>query len=68
MKRYRFFYHYRKQDGKMSVHFRGQCLPCQDVKCLVPCETKRNKRQPRLVLQGFASKVDLADKGVLIIS
>jgi len=53
----RFFYHYRKMDGRMSVHFKGQCFPCQHVKCLVPCETKRNTQQPYLVLQGYATRV-----------
>lgn len=41
----------------MSVHFRGRCMPCQNVVCTVPCETKRNKRQPLLVMQGLAEIV-----------
>ena len=53
----RFFYHYRKCDGQMSVHFKNQCIPCWDVDCRVPCETKRNKRQPYLVMQGYATKI-----------
>jgi len=53
----RFFYHYRKCDGQMSVHFKGQCIPCKNVECTVPCETKRNKRQPYLVMQGWATKI-----------
>lgn len=56
-KQYRFFYHYRRSDKKMSVHFRGQCIPCEDVVCSVPTETKRNKIQPYLVIQGFANDV-----------
>ena len=56
-KRYRFFYHYRRCDKQMSVHFRNQCIPCRDVDCRVPCHTKRNTRQPFLVMQGFASTV-----------
>lgn len=64
--KYRFFYHYRKCDGRMSVHFRNTCMPCQDVKCMVPCETKRNKRQPFLVMQGFCKSVKVED-GVAVI-
>ncbi len=53
----RFFYHYRKCDKRMSVHFKNQCIPVMDVVCKVPCETHRNKRQPFLVMRGFASSV-----------
>ena len=59
MKKYRFFFHYRKCDGRMSVHFRNQCIPCREVNCEPACETKRNKRQPYLVMQGFASNVEI---------
>jgi hypothetical protein len=51
----RFFYHYRKCDGQMSVHFQGQCVPC-----------KGNKRQPFLVMQGWATKIDKIGDKVLI--
>ena len=57
----RFFFHYRKQSGGMSVHWKGACLPCDSVRCLVPCETKRNKRQPKLVMRGFAKEVTVID-------
>lgn len=65
-KQYRFFYHYRRSDKKMSVHFRNQCIPCEDVICKVPCETKRNKIQPFLVLQGFATEVYIEDNKAII--
>lgn len=65
-KQYRFFYHYRRSDKKMSVHFRKQCMPCDDVICKVPCETKRNKIQPYLVLQGFASNVNYIGDKIII--
>lgn len=65
-KKYSFFYHYRKSDGNMSVHFRGQCLAVRDVKCLVPCETKRNKRQPYLVMRGACTKVTVVDNVAII--
>lgn len=66
MPKRRFFYHYRRCDKRMSVHFRGTCIPVQDVRCLVPCETKRNRRQPFLVMQGFASKVDVINDVAVI--
>ena len=65
MKRYRFFYHYRRCDKQMSVHFRGQCLPCKNVDCKVSCETHYNKRQPFLVMRGWATKI--ARKGDTIV-
>ena len=43
----------------MTVHFRGKCMPCIDVKCNAPVETKRNKQQPYLVMQGFAKSVSI---------
>ena len=59
MKKRRFFYHYRKCDKLMSVHFQGTCFPVNHVKCQVPCETKRNKRQPYLVMRGYASALSI---------
>lgn len=67
IKKYRFFYHYRKQTGGMTVHFKGKCIPVRDIECNVPCETKRNKTQPRLVLRGYASEVKIkGDKAIII--
>lgn len=57
MTKRRFFYHFNKHTGGMTVHFKGQCIPVNDVACEVPCETKWNKRQPRLVMQGHAANV-----------
>ena len=65
MKR-RFFFHYRKTTKGMTVHYCGKCIPCIDVKCLVQCETKRNKRQPFLVMQGFAESVELKGNWAII--
>lgn len=65
-KGYRFFFHYRKQTGGMTVHFRGTCIPVKDVECMVKCETKRNKTQPHLVLQGFCKGVTVqGDKAII---
>ena len=59
MKKYRFFYHFYKQKGKMSVHFRNICTVVDDIKCEVACETKWKPTQPRLVMQGFAQEVEI---------
>ncbi len=67
MKKYRFFYHFYKQKGKMSVHFRNTCTVVDDIICQVPCETKWNKTQPRLVMRGFAKRVDF-HRGAAIIT
>lgn len=59
MKQYRFFYHYYKQKGKMSIHFRNACTVVDNVVCNVPCETKWKPTQPILVMQGFAKEVTI---------
>lgn len=56
-KKYRFFYHFYKQKGKMSIHFRDTCQVVDNVICKAECETKWNKTQPRLVMRGFANNV-----------
>jgi len=56
-KTYRFFYHYNKQNKKMTVHYRGICYLVKDIDCQVPCNSKWNKTQPNLVMQGFAKEV-----------
>lgn len=66
MKPRRFFYHFRKMDGRMSVHFDGQCIPVKNVRCNVPCETKWNARQPRLVMRGKASSVVVENDTAII--
>ena len=66
MSKYRFFFHYYKQKGAMSVHFRGTCYIVNQVICKVPCETKWNKRQPRLVMRGFATNLGI-ENGVAIL-
>ena len=65
--KYRFFYHWRKQTDAWTVHFRGKCIPVDSIKCLVPCETKKNKRQPVRVMQGFACNVEV-DNGIATIT
>lgn len=65
--RYRFFFHYNKVAKQMSVHFRGTCYIVNNVECRVPCETKWNKRQPRLVMRGMASDVTIIKGAAWII-
>ena len=45
----------------MTVHFKKQCIVVKDVKCQVPCETKWNKTQPYLIMQGMATNVEIID-------
>jgi hypothetical protein len=67
MKKYRFYFHWRKCHDRMSVHYRGQCLDAKDVVCKAKCSSKHNKRQPRLVMQGWASKVKVVDDVAYIL-
>jgi hypothetical protein len=66
MKKYRFFFHYRHQTKSMSIHYRGKCVPVKEVICNAPCETKWNKTQPVLVMQGYSSNVEFIDNKVII--
>lgn len=67
MKSYRFFYHFNKQTRKMTVHFKGTCIPVDDIQCMVPCETKWSTRQPYLVMQGWAKNVAIVDGKAVIV-
>ena len=62
----RFFFHYRKMDGRMSVHYKQQCFVVDDVECNVPVKTKRNNRQPRLVMAGDCEKIVFKNKIAII--
>lgn len=64
----RFFYHFNKQNKKMTIHFLGKCLIAQNVIVNCPCETKWNVRQPRLVMRGFCKNVEIDQNGVATIS
>jgi len=55
----RFFYHYLKGKNKMSIHFNKVCHVVDNIVCKVPCETKRNERQPNLVMRGFAENLQI---------
>jgi hypothetical protein len=66
MKKYRFFYHYYKQKNCMTVHFKKKCIIANNIKCETPCETKWNKTQPMLVMQGWATNVLLKEENDII--
>lgn len=66
MKQYRFFYHFYKQKGKMSIHFRKSCTVIDNVICNVPCETKWKTSQPKLVMQGFCKSIVFKDNKAII--
>ncbi len=48
----------------MSIHFRNKCYIVDKLICHTTCETKWNKTQPRLVMQGFASQVIISDRDI----
>ena len=50
----------------MSVHFKKQCIPCQNIVCYADTESKWNKTQPQLVIQGFASRIEIKDGTIYI--
>lgn len=66
MKQYRFFFHYNKQNGKMSVHFRKKCYIVDNVACFTQCHTKWNRTQPKVVMQGFATDLVIVDNSAII--
>jgi hypothetical protein len=66
-RKYRFFYHYNKHSDSMTVHFRNQCIPVGSIVCKTPCESKRNKTQPHLVMQGFAKEVRIENNTAYIL-
>ncbi len=55
----RFFYHFHKAKKAMTVHFAAACHTVKDVVCQVKCETKWRAQQPRLVMQGFARRIEI---------
>jgi hypothetical protein len=63
----RFFYHYHRHGEKqMTIHFKNKCIQVDNVICNVPCESKFRQIQPKLIMRGWASKVNVKD-GVGII-
>lgn len=56
MKR-RFFFHWRRATGGWTVHWRGKCIPCAKLVCMVVAESHVNKKQPKAVMRGWAECV-----------
>ena len=62
---FRFFYHYNKplsrSQGKpmISLHYKNQChfIDGAKFKIKVDTESKVNKRQPNLVIQGWCEEI-----------
>lgn len=52
----------------MSVHFRKSCIKVNDVVCKIPTETKWNKTQPHLVVQGYASDMQILEQDGKLIA
>lgn len=66
MKNKRFFFHFRKSTGELTLHWNKQCIPVKDIECGVALETKWNKQQPRVVLRGFARDIQIIDNKAYI--
>jgi hypothetical protein len=62
----RFFFHFRKQTGELTLHWNKQCVSVKNIECNVPLETKWNNQQPRVVLRGFATEVEFLDDKAII--
>lgn len=72
MKKYKFFYHYNKplsqQKGcmMMSVHFRNQCHFARAIDVRVPSKSKERAKQPRCVMEGYATAVTVEGDTIII--
>ncbi len=69
---HRVFFHFNKPASRSakrplwSVHHRGVCHIVDTIKCQIPTESKVNKRQPLVVMRGFAHSVAVKDGAALI--
>jgi hypothetical protein len=50
----------------MSVHFKKTCYRTPNVVCHAPSETKWNKTQPQLVIQGWTKEIIIKDDKIII--
>lgn len=73
MRKYVFWFHYNKpysrEHGvdKWSLHHRNTCYIVDKIVCNVPTFSKNNKKQPRVVMKGYASKVIIEDNTATIL-
>lgn len=63
----RFFFHYNKHTKNMTVHFKGVCYPTKNLKCLVPCSSHYQKKQPRLVMRGWSRLINVTKTHIEIL-
>lgn len=72
-KKYRFFLHYNKPLTKIrgvhtwSVHFKKRCYFTENIECKVATESKTNKTQPYVVMQGMATEIKESEDKLIII-
>lgn len=72
MKKYRFFLHYNKPLSKQkgihmwSVHYRNVCYFTENIECNVFTKSKLNKRQPYVVMRGFAKNLKILENKIII--
>jgi hypothetical protein len=61
---YRFWYHYNKPMSRrmgrpiLTIHWKDRCINCDKLEIHVPTETHERKRQPRMIVRGFANTVE----------
>jgi hypothetical protein len=69
----RFFFHYNKIQSRikgyniLTLHYKGKCHLVKDIRCNVPIETAARKYQPRCVLRGRATRIDIVDEKAYIL-
>ena len=73
MKKYRFWFHYNKPESRktgkpvMTVHYRDRCIMTNSIECNVATETHHRKRQPHIVIRGWAGSVGFMSDGLIVI-
>jgi hypothetical protein len=72
MKKKSFWFHYNKPYSKQfgvdkwTVHYNGQCLIVDSIKCYVYTFSRSRKTQPRVVMHGKAKSVEVVDDCAII--
>ena len=61
-----FFFHYNKPHGKVSIHYQKKCHLVDGLLVRVPVHSKFNKRQPKFVMKGVASKITI-ENGLALV-
>lgn len=66
MKKYRFFYHYNRNNKAITVHYRGTCYITNNLICNVPTYSKFNKIQPNFIMQGYTGDFNINKSNIII--